>query len=280
MRSESVDSGAEIPFAGHLDVKKMPAHWLMARLGKRVLRPGGVGATRWLIGQLGVGAGDDVIELAPGLGTTARALLALGPKSYAGVERDAGAADFARRAIGAGAATPVVIHQSDASAIPVEAATASVVFGEAVLSIQPEKKKEAIVAEAARVLRPGGRYAIHELAVTDIAGETAEATAARLDAVQKELSASIHVGVRIGRVSEWRALLEQAGFEVEAVSTYPMRLLEIDRFVQDEGVWGSVRFTVNMLRTSGATGRLWNVYKSFRRRRADLCAVAMVAKKR
>lgn len=26
----------------HLAVQKMPAHWLMARLGKRVLRPAGI----------------------------------------------------------------------------------------------------------------------------------------------------------------------------------------------------------------------------------------------
>ena len=29
------------PFENHLNVQKMPAHWLMAHLGKRVLRPGG-----------------------------------------------------------------------------------------------------------------------------------------------------------------------------------------------------------------------------------------------
>lgn len=32
-----------------LDVAKMPGHWLLARLGKRVLRPGGLKLTRALL---------------------------------------------------------------------------------------------------------------------------------------------------------------------------------------------------------------------------------------
>ena len=39
-------------------------------------------------------------------------------------------------------------------------------IGEAMLSMQADTTKEAIVAEAVRLLRPGGRYAIHELALT------------------------------------------------------------------------------------------------------------------
>ncbi len=31
-----------VVFGADLAVQKMPAHWLMARLGKRVLRPGGL----------------------------------------------------------------------------------------------------------------------------------------------------------------------------------------------------------------------------------------------
>ena len=38
--------------------------------------------------------------------------------------------------------------------------------GEAMLTMQNDKAKAAIVAEATRLLRRGGRYAIHELALT------------------------------------------------------------------------------------------------------------------
>ena len=40
-------------------------HWLLARLGKRVLRPGGMHLTRALLADAGV-SNADVVEFAPG----------------------------------------------------------------------------------------------------------------------------------------------------------------------------------------------------------------------
>ena len=51
-----------------LDTTKMPGHWLLARLGKRVLRPGGRELTRQMLNGLCIKASDDVVEFAPGLG--------------------------------------------------------------------------------------------------------------------------------------------------------------------------------------------------------------------
>src|SRR5690606_4633747 len=64
----------ELPGDG-LEARRMPGHWLLARLGKRVLRPGGIELTRTLIEALDVGPRDDVVEFAPGLGITARMAL-------------------------------------------------------------------------------------------------------------------------------------------------------------------------------------------------------------
>ena len=60
---------ALLPGAG-LDSSKMPGHWLLARLGKRVLRPGGVALSRQLLEALAIQPSDSVVEFAPGLGAT------------------------------------------------------------------------------------------------------------------------------------------------------------------------------------------------------------------
>lgn len=86
-----------IAFGGDLAVQKMSAHWLRARLGKSVLRPGGLETRRWLLDRGGIGSDDDVIELAPGLGVTAREILARQPASYAGIERNDGAVALVAR---------------------------------------------------------------------------------------------------------------------------------------------------------------------------------------
>ncbi len=86
-------SGQSMDLPGSdLDVTKMPGHWLLARLGKRVLRPGGLGLTRAMLRHLAIGPADEVVEFAPGLGVTARAILQRRPRRYTAVERDAKAA--------------------------------------------------------------------------------------------------------------------------------------------------------------------------------------------
>ena len=64
----------------------MQGHWLLARLGKRVLRPGGIGLTRRLLEAAGPTSTDRVIELGPGVGRTAEILLAARPASHKGVD--------------------------------------------------------------------------------------------------------------------------------------------------------------------------------------------------
>lgn len=254
-----------------LKIEKMPGHWLLARLGKRILRPGGREATEWLIEKAAPNASDEVIEFAPGLGITARRLLAHGPRSYVGVERDAAAAATANRAIAALGSSTARVLQGDASRVPLDDACASLVVGEAMLSMQPESKKAEIVGEAARLLRPGGRYALHEMAVRP--GTPAEVR----ERIQKDLSGAIHVGVRIGTPEDWTALLERAGFEVRELTTLPMRLLEFDRLVADEGVFGVARMAVNAVRTPGAIARLKEMRQNFRKHADSLCAIAIVA---
>jgi hypothetical protein len=93
------------------------------------------------------------------------------------------------------------------------------------------------------------------------------------------LSSTIHVGVRIGTAGEWKALLGEVGFAIEAETTAPMRLLERDRMVRDEGAWRTVRFVFNVLRTPGAAARLRSVRAVVRKHREHLRAVALVARR-
>ena len=51
---------------GGLQYSRMPGHWLLARMGKRVLRPGGIELTRQMLDALNIRESDDVVEFAPG----------------------------------------------------------------------------------------------------------------------------------------------------------------------------------------------------------------------
>src|SRR5699024_4674330 len=106
--------------------------------------------------------GARVVELAPGLGITAGEILKRAPSSYVGVDEDA---DAARTSSGIVSDRGRVI-EGKAQATGLDDDSADAVVGEAMLTMQGDKGKAAILDEARRILAPGGRYAIHELALT------------------------------------------------------------------------------------------------------------------
>jgi len=257
-----------LPSANRAD-DTVQGHWLLARLGKRVLRPGGVELTRTLLARADV-TGADVLELAPGLGRTAGEILARRPRSYVGAESDPDAANLVRRVL----AGHGEVRVTDASDTGLPDASADVVIGEAMLTMQGDAAKHAIVAEAARVLRPRGRYAIHELALTpdDIDEEISTD-------VRQSLARAIKVNARPLTVAEWSQLLANHGLAVEHVVTAPMALLAPRRVIADEGLLGALRFARNLLVNHDARRRVLLMRRTFRRHRERLAAVAIIAGK-
>ena len=164
MLRQRAGSRLPLPSSSRTD-DAVAGHWLLARLGKRVLRPGGVELTRALLARAEL-TDADVVELAPGLGRTATEILARGPRSYVGAESDPDAANMVRGVLTEFGAENGVVRVADAAATGLPDASSDVVIGEAMLTMQGDAAKHAIVAEASRVLRPHGRYAIHELALT------------------------------------------------------------------------------------------------------------------
>jgi len=252
-------------------MQRMPGHWVLSRLGKRVLRPGGRGLTDQLVAAVGVGPRDRVVELAPGLGVTADRLLAEHPESYVGVERDGDAATVAQRAVGDRGR----IAHAPAQHIPLPDGAATVVIGEAMLTMQNPENKARIVAEAVRVLAPGGRYGIHELCIvpSDVSAEVEQA-------IDDDLSRSIHVGARPLTIPGWRALLGDAGLVVEAELAAPMRLLSPRRVLDDEGLVRTLGIAGRLVRDGAARARVREMRACFERWRHHIAAVALVARKR
>jgi SAM-dependent methyltransferase len=237
-------------------------------MGKRVLRPGGIELTRRMLAALDIKGSDDVVEFAPGMGLTARLTLALHPNSYTAVERDEAAAEIVRGYL-EGEGRRCVVGNAAETGLPAE--TATVVYGEAMLTMQTEETKRRIVREAARLLKPGGRYAVHEMCLRDgVEGEV------RRD-VERALTGVVHHGVRPLTVSEWRRLLAEEGFELRVTETAAMALLEPARVIRDEGLRRALRFAFNVLRDRASRRRVFEMRRVFRRYREQIAAVVITA---
>jgi SAM-dependent methyltransferase len=262
------DSSKTLPLANRAD-DTVHGHWLLARLGKRVLRPGGVELTRTLLARAEV-TGVDVLELAPGLGRTATEILARHPRSYLGAEQDPDAARSVRRIVTGRGDVRIV----DATDTGLPYAGFDVVVGEAMLTMQSDAAKHAIVAEASRVLRPGGRYAIHELALTP----NTVSEEIKTD-IRQSLARTIKVNARPLTLAEWTRLLADHGLVIDHIATAPMALLQPRRLIADEGLLGALRFAKNALTHREARRRVLDMRRTFRKHREQLTAVAIVAHK-
>ncbi|WP_225829806.1 class I SAM-dependent methyltransferase [Streptomyces sp. NK08204] len=255
-----------------LDASRMPGHWLLARLGKRVLRPGGLELTRWMLETLDIGPDDRVVELAAGLGATARLALARHPAAYTAVDRDPAAVTRLGRLTSAGS-TEIRAVRADATDTGLPPGSATVVYGEAMLTMQPEPAKRRVVREARRLLtNASGRYGIHELCLLP---DDIDRTLA--DQITAELRDSIRVGARPLTASGWRDLLAAEGFTITAKRMTPMALLEPRRTVADEGLIRALGIAGHALWDPSARRRLLRMRSVFRRHQHHLGAISLIA---
>ena len=255
------------------DPAHLQGHWLLARIGKHVLRPGGKKLTERMLANADI-AGKDVVEFAPGLGLTTRAILERDPKSYRGVDRDPQVVDIISKLTSEKATIPASCVQRDAADTGLESNSADVVIGEAMLTMQTERGKQAIIGEAFRLLRAGGTYSIHELGLQpDNLDESVK------DEVRKALARSIKVNARPLTEQEWRELLEAEGFEVLWRGKEPMALLDMKRNIADEGIGGVLRILRNVLGNKDIRARVLNMKPTFDKYSNELTGIAFVVRK-
>ncbi|GAA3937086.1 class I SAM-dependent methyltransferase [Microbacterium soli] len=232
------------------------------------MRPGGLQLSLRMIDALGIGPDDDVVDFWPGLGVTTERMLARGPHSYLAVER--GPAEAARVRAVMREGDECIVTPPHRTGRP--DASASVAYGEALLTLEPAPRKTATVAEAARLLRPGGRYGIHELLLTpDGLPEAAKAD------IERTLTRVLHVGARPLTETEWRRLLEDGGFTIDSVETGGMLLLDVPTFLSDEGWGGTLAFLGRSLAHPSVLPRLTEIWNVFRRYRDNLGAIIITA---
>ncbi|MHB1745312.1 MAG: arsenite methyltransferase [Acidobacteriaceae bacterium] len=149
--------------------------------------------------DLGSGGGLDVFLASKMVGPTGRAI---------GIDMTPAMLDRARANAASGGYTNVEFHLSTIDKIPLPDASVDCVISNCVLNLAPDKP--AVFREIARVLKPGGRLAVSDIALKH---ELPEAVASSLAAYVGCIAGAI-------RIDDYRSGLLDAGFEhVEIVDS-------------------------------------------------------------
>lgn len=257
---------------GNTTINQEQGHWLLAKMGKKILRPGGRALTRKMIQELKIRSTDEVVEFAPGLGFTAQLTLAHHPQSYVGIELNQEAAAQLKNKF-KGANRAIINNSAAQTGLP--SLSKDKVYGEAMLTMQADHRKAEIIREAARILKPGGYYGIHELSLTP--DDLPEADKAE---IQKGMAKAIKVNARPLTQKEWASLLENEGFEIISVHTNSMDLLKTKRVLADEGLFRSLKIGFNVLTHPHERKRILGMKNTFRKYENHLNAVALIARKK
>ena len=78
-QSGAVEQGERKGLRQAPEASRMQGHWLLATLGKKILRPGGIALTRKMLAAAAPTSQDRIVEFGPGVGATARLLLKANP---------------------------------------------------------------------------------------------------------------------------------------------------------------------------------------------------------
>jgi arsenite methyltransferase len=149
--------------------------------------------------DLGSGGGLDVFLAAKLVGPEGRAI---------GIDMTPAMIERARANAAAGGYTNVEFHLANIDQLPLADASADCVISNCVINLAPDKP--AVFREIARVLKPGGRLAVSDIALK---GELPEAIASSLAAYVGCIGGAIHIDA-------YREELLKAGFEfVEIVES-------------------------------------------------------------
>ncbi|MGD1936209.1 MAG: SAM-dependent methyltransferase [Cyanophyceae cyanobacterium] len=245
---------AQITTRNALNLQTAPGHQVLAKAGKKLLRPGGRRATEQLFQWANFQAEDSVLELAASFGHSAIALGKNYGVNVVGVERNTDSVSIAQNNIeAANIADQVKIIQGDITQLDAVSGTYDFVLAEAILTMQSAATKAQILAGIHNRLKPGGKFLSHELLVR---GDDTKA-------VRRSLSSAIRVNASPLTEDEWRTAFETAGLEVKYQHIGVMGLLNLDQLLRDEGWLGTLKIGWNTLTQPQLRQRILSMRKVF-----------------
>ncbi len=218
-------------------IKEM-GHFLLKRLGKKKLRPGGITATNWLLSQVTMNEDSKVLEVAC---NEAETLINLSKKynlNAVGVDINKKAIDNAKKTIEKeNLSDKIKLYVGSALSLPFPDDSFDIVINEAMLTMLPNENKSKAVSEYFRVLKKGGVLLTHDVMLVK-----------ENNALVEKLRKVINVPVTPLTKENWINLFSNQGFSDIISQDAPMTLMSDKGMVIDEGEENAKKIQENAMK--------------------------------
>jgi ubiquinone/menaquinone biosynthesis C-methylase UbiE len=217
------------------EIEALDPYVFMAVLGKRVIHPGGRRSTEALLGQANLKAGDRVLDVGCGVGTTAIEMVQrfkvrvtavdISPIMLASADANVRKADLSE---------PIEVCYGDILALDYADNSFDCVVAEAVTMFvdRPSAARELV-----RVCRPGGR-----VLTTEFLWRKPPTPEAR-----QIFLGEICPGLNFDTLDDWVAIYRQAGLDDIEVTTGSFEMMTPAGFLADEGIKNSIQLMMRTL---------------------------------
>lgn len=257
-----------------IEEKRLPTHLFLAKLGKKMLRPGGKEGTDRIIEACDLQAETTVLEVAPNMGTTAMHLAKTYGCKITGIDINIDSVKKAQENIlNANLDHLISIQHGNALDLPFEDESFDVVINEAMLTMLPHELKLKALTEYRRVLKPGGVLATHDLLLKQ------ELEGNQLYEELKALRKLILVNAQPMTESDWTHLFEEAQFSSIEPATGKLHLLSLKGLVVDEGWDGLIQMIENARKSEDDEEYFFSLIDNFDKNNELYGHITMIAKK-
>lgn len=252
-----------------INLQTAPGHQVLAAAGKKILRPGGKSATEQLFKWANFQPDETVLELASSFGYSAIALAQRFGVKVVGVEKNPASVARARANIqAAGLTEQITIIEGDIFHLEAISGQFDYVFAEAILSMQSAPGKANILNGIHAKLKPGGKFLSHEMLANN-----------RETEIHEELAKVIRSNTSPLSQANWIASFAHARLEVKQHQTGRMALLNLQRMIQDEGLFSTAKILWNVVTNSQIRQRIQAMHRIFQKYQQDLGYIVLVAQK-
>ncbi|MGF0096446.1 class I SAM-dependent methyltransferase [Peptoniphilus sp. SGI.035] len=210
-------------------------HDFLKFLGRTKLRPGGGVVTKWLLEQVEINNCSKVLEVACNQGDNLISLYNKYKCKIIGIDLDEGVIETCKENLEIlGFNNDVEVLKMNATNLDFKDESFDLVLNEAMLTMLSDDDKKLALKEYLRVLKPGGKLIIHDVAIE---GNEEE--------LRKKVSIMANINACPLSKFNWVKLLEEMGFEVIAQKHGGFLLLDKETIIEDEGAIGAVNFYKN-----------------------------------